>query len=99
MDDFFQIVPLLIANMVDNRVLLKDKLLRRGHEAKNTIHTYDSFLLGVAFILKVTLLECYAYFILLLLYQDYLWMYSGVDSLTFMFSEFWLEALCSDALC
>ncbi|XP_066370406.1 uncharacterized protein [Miscanthus floridulus] len=53
MDDFFQIVPLLIANMVDNRVLLKDKLLRRGHEAKNTIHTYDSFLLGVAFILKV----------------------------------------------
>jgi hypothetical protein len=45
------------------------------------------------------LLECYAYFILLLLYQDYLWMYSGVDSLTFMFSEFWLEALCSDALC
>ena len=72
MDDFFQIVPLLIANMVDNRVLLKDKLLRRGHEAKNTIHTYDSFLLGVAFILKVTLLECYSCFILLLLYQDYL---------------------------
>jgi hypothetical protein len=56
--------------MVDNRVLLKDKLLRRGHEAKNTIHTYDSFLLGAAFILKVTLLQCYACSILLLLYRD-----------------------------
>jgi hypothetical protein len=63
-------VPSLIANMVDNRVLLKDKLLRRGHEAKNTIHTYDSFLLGAAFILKVTLLQCYACSILLLLYRD-----------------------------
>ncbi|XP_062233658.1 uncharacterized protein LOC133930903 isoform X2 [Phragmites australis] len=53
MKDFFQIVPLLIANMVDHRLLHKDKLLRRGHETKSAIHTYDGFLLGVAFVLKV----------------------------------------------
>ncbi|RCV20061.1 hypothetical protein SETIT_4G026000v2 [Setaria italica] len=53
MKDFFQIVPLLIGNMVDHRLLHKDKLLRRGHDGKSVIHTYDSFLLGVAFVLKV----------------------------------------------
>ncbi|OEL37588.1 WASH complex subunit 7, partial [Dichanthelium oligosanthes] len=64
MRDFFQIVPLLIASMVDHRLLHKDKLLRRGHEAKSTIHTYDGFLLGVAFVLKVTLFQCHACFVL-----------------------------------
>jgi hypothetical protein len=58
MKDFFQIVPLLFANMVDNKLLHKGKLLRRGHEVKNSIWTYDSFLLGVAFVLKVTLFFC-----------------------------------------
>jgi hypothetical protein len=66
MKDFFQIVPLLFANMVDNKLLHKGKLLRRGHEVKSSIWTYDSFLLGVAFVLKVTLffcmLDCLFYF-------------------------------------
>ncbi|KAF8732817.1 hypothetical protein HU200_015159 [Digitaria exilis] len=53
MKDFFQIVPLLISSMVDHRLLHKDKLLRRAHEAKSAIHTYDGFVLGVAFVLKV----------------------------------------------
>ncbi|KAK3128319.1 hypothetical protein QOZ80_6BG0459880 [Eleusine coracana subsp. coracana] len=51
--DFFQIVPLLFANMVDNKLLQKGKQLRLGHEVKSGICTYDSFLLGVAFVLKV----------------------------------------------
>lgn len=54
MKDFFQIVPLLIGGMMDHRLLHKDKLLRQGHDGKSVIHTYDSFLLGVAFVLKVT---------------------------------------------
>lgn len=53
MKDFFRIVPSLIANMVDSRFLLKDKLLRRGHEVKSAVHTNDGLLLGVAFVLKV----------------------------------------------
>uniref|UniRef100_A0A0E0L7H8 WASH complex subunit 4 N-terminal domain-containing protein n=1 Tax=Oryza punctata TaxID=4537 RepID=A0A0E0L7H8_ORYPU len=53
MKDFFQIVPSVIAHMVDCRFLRKDKLLRRGHEDKRYTHTYDGFLLGVAFVLKV----------------------------------------------
>uniref|UniRef100_A0A0D9WLI9 WASH complex subunit 4 N-terminal domain-containing protein n=1 Tax=Leersia perrieri TaxID=77586 RepID=A0A0D9WLI9_9ORYZ len=53
MKGFFQIVPSVIAHMVDCRLFLKDKLLRRGHEAKRSAHTYDGFLLGVAFVLKV----------------------------------------------
>ncbi|CAL5050704.1 unnamed protein product [Urochloa decumbens] len=53
MKDFFQIVPPLIGSMLDHSLLHKDKLLRRGHEGKSAIHTYDSFLLGIAFVLKV----------------------------------------------
>ncbi|EEE65048.1 hypothetical protein OsJ_20045 [Oryza sativa Japonica Group] len=53
MKDFFQIVPSVIAHMMECRLLLKDKLLRRGHEDKRYTHTYDGFLLGVAFVLKV----------------------------------------------
>ncbi|TVU12764.1 hypothetical protein EJB05_46421, partial [Eragrostis curvula] len=53
MKDFFQVVPLLFANTVDNKLLYKDKLLRREHEVKSGIRTYDSFLLGVAFVMKV----------------------------------------------
>ncbi|CAN6208853.1 unnamed protein product [Urochloa humidicola] len=53
MKDFFQIVPPLIGSMLDHRLLHMDKLLRRGHEGKSAIHTYDSFLLGIAFVLKV----------------------------------------------
>uniref|UniRef100_A0A0E0DWD2 WASH complex subunit 4 N-terminal domain-containing protein n=1 Tax=Oryza meridionalis TaxID=40149 RepID=A0A0E0DWD2_9ORYZ len=53
MKDFFQIVPSVIVHMMECRLLLKDKLLRRGHEDKRYTHTYDGFLLGVAFVLKV----------------------------------------------
>ncbi|KAL6606587.1 hypothetical protein ACP70R_042240 [Stipagrostis hirtigluma subsp. patula] len=53
MKEFFRIVPSLIANMVDRRLLYKDKLLRKGHEIWSAIHTYDGFLLGIVFVLKV----------------------------------------------
>lgn len=84
MKDFFQIVPLLIGNMVDHRLLHKDKLLRRGHDGKSVIHTYDSFLLGVAFVLKVcSPVPCL--FCAILLYQDYLCRCSGDWQSTFPF--------------
>jgi hypothetical protein len=63
MKDFFQIVPSVIAHMMECRLLLKDKLLRRGHEDKRYTHTYDGFLLGVAFVLKVTLFRCSFHFL------------------------------------
>ncbi|XP_040380972.1 WASH complex subunit 4-like isoform X2 [Oryza brachyantha] len=50
---FFQIVPSVIGHMVDCKLLLKDKVLRRVHEDKRSAHTYDGFLLGVAFVLKI----------------------------------------------
>ncbi|KAL6007979.1 hypothetical protein ACLOJK_033484 [Asimina triloba] len=51
--DFFQLVPALIISLVDSKVHSQDKKLR-GPDARNPMDTDDGFMMGVAYILKVT---------------------------------------------
>ncbi|XP_020112572.1 WASH complex subunit SWIP homolog isoform X5 [Ananas comosus] len=51
--DFFLIIPSLIANLVDCRVLRKDKLVRGDHEPGSIVSINDGLIMGTAFVLKV----------------------------------------------
>lgn len=60
MKDLFQMFPSVIINLVNSRVRHKDKLLVKEHDSGSTLYMHDSFLMGIAFSLKVCLLN-YAY--------------------------------------
>ncbi|XP_019055712.1 PREDICTED: WASH complex subunit SWIP-like isoform X2 [Nelumbo nucifera] len=55
--DFHLIVPALVISLVDSRANCKDKLLRRSRDRGNQIVMDDGFIMGVAFLLKVTMQE------------------------------------------
>ncbi|CAL9111779.1 unnamed protein product [Musa textilis] len=53
MKDLFQMFPSVIINLVNTRVRHKDKLLVKEHDSGITLYMLDSFLMGIAFSLKV----------------------------------------------
>ncbi|THU58110.1 hypothetical protein C4D60_Mb03t10730 [Musa balbisiana] len=53
MKDLFQMFPSVIINLVNSRVRHKDKLLVKEHDSGSTLYMHDSFLMGIAFSLKV----------------------------------------------
>lgn len=57
MKDLFQMFPSVIINLVNSRVRHKDKLLVKEHDSGSTLYMHDSFLMGIAFSLKVCLLS------------------------------------------
>ncbi|XP_043716643.1 WASH complex subunit 4-like isoform X2 [Telopea speciosissima] len=56
-EDLFLIIPALIIGLIDSRVNSKENMLRRGREVGNQIIIDDGFVMGTAFILKVTAQE------------------------------------------
>ncbi|OVA07692.1 WASH complex subunit 7 [Macleaya cordata] len=52
--DFYLIIPHLVINLIDSKFNCKDNILRRGRDMGNQITTDDGFVMGVAFVLKVT---------------------------------------------
>ncbi|XP_064999104.1 uncharacterized protein LOC135633505 isoform X4 [Musa acuminata AAA Group] len=53
MKDLFQMFPSVIINLVNSRIRHKDKLLVKEHDSGSTLYMHDSFLMGIAFSLKV----------------------------------------------
>lgn len=55
--------------MVDSEVHYKDKKFGKDHELGTTINAYDGFIMGAAFVLKVSLSTLYLWILILPLFD------------------------------